>query len=190
MPSIPQIQIRQQPALLGIDADLGTQDIKQPRPTYEMENPAARLEIRQPRGDLEIDQSRAWDALGQGPILQAMNRIYSQAHNVAMQGIARIVENGNRLAAINIKGANPIADIAEQLQFEHPEFDYYGEASYDNVDITYTPHKPEIDVTPNKVNVNARVNPPEVNYNRGKLDIYMQQYPKVEISVPQIDLKL
>ncbi|MGG1552425.1 MULTISPECIES: DUF6470 family protein [Paenibacillus] len=188
MPSIPQIQISQQPALIGIDADLGTQDIKQPRPTYEMQVERPKQDIRQPRGDLDIDQSKAWDALGQGPILQAMSRIYSQCHEIAMQGIARRVEDGNRMWAIHL-GGNPIAEIAKELSISRPQFDYYGEASYDNVDITYTANKAEINVVDGKVNVNARVNPPEIEYNRGKLDIYMRQYPKVEITPPQIDFK-
>jgi hypothetical protein len=187
--SIPQIQIRQQPALLAIDADLGTQDIKQPAPTYEMSTERPKLEIRQPRGELKIDQSRAWDALGQGPILEAMNRIYSGSKNVALQGLARIVENGNRLGDLRYRG-NPIADMAEQVRFERLELDYYGEASYDNVDIHYTAHKPEISVEEGKIHVNVHVNPPEINYNRGKLDIYMKQYQKIEITFPEIDLKM
>lgn len=188
MPSIPQIQISQQPALIGIDADLGTQDIRQPRATYEMQVDRPKQDIRQPRGELEIDQSRAWDALGQGPILTALSRIYSQCHEIAMQGIARRVEDGNRMAAIQ-NGGNAIAEIAKDLSISRPQFDYYGEAGYDNVDITYTAHKAEINVTDGKVNVNAQVNKPEIDYNRGKLDIYMRQYPKVDISVPQIDFK-
>lgn len=188
MSSIPQIQIRQQPALIGIDADLGTQDIKQPKATYEMQIERPQQEIRQPQGDLQIDQSRAWDALGVGPVLQSMSRIYSQSKDIALQGIARIVENGNRMAAIHLHG-NPIAEIAKQLTFEHPEFEYYGEAAYDNVDITYTANKAEINVIDGKVNVNAQVNPPEISYYRGKLDIYMRQYATVEITLPQIDFK-
>lgn len=188
MISIPKMQIKQETALIGIDADLGTQDIKQPRPTYEMQTERPQQDIRQPRGELEIDQSRAWDALGQGPILQAMSRIYSQCHDIAMQGIAKIVEDGNRMAAINL-GGNPIAEIAKELSTEHSEFDYYGEASIDNVDITYTPHQAEINLTNGKININVQVNAPEIEYNRGKLDIYMKQYPKVEINVSQIDYR-
>ncbi|MDQ0902945.1 DUF6470 family protein [Paenibacillus sp. V4I7] len=188
MSSIPQLQIRQQPALIGIDADLGTQDIRQPKATYEMKTDRPQLEIHQEPGDLQIDQSRAWDALGMGPILEAMSRIYTQSKDVALQGIARIVENGNRMAAIHLHG-NPIADIAKQLTFEHPEFDYYGEASFDNVDITYTPFKAEINVIEGKINVNAQINQPEITYNRGKLDIYVRQYAKVEYIPPQIDFK-
>lgn len=189
MSSISQIQIRQQPALIGIDADLGTQEIRQPQGTYEIQIDRPKLEMHQPQGELLIDQSRAWDALGVGPIFEAMSRVYTQSKDIALQGIARIVENGNRMAAIHMPG-NPIAEIAKQLTFEHPEFDYYGEAAYDNVDITYTARKAEINVIEGKVNVNAQVNPPEISYNRGKLDIYMLQYPKVEFTPPQIDFKI
>jgi hypothetical protein len=185
----PQIQIRQQPAIMIIASEPGTQDIKQPGPTMEMQIERPKQEIRQPMGDLEIDQTRAWDALGQGPILEAMTRIYSQAKNEALRGVARIVENGNLMGDLRYKG-NPIADIALQSTLEHSEINYYGEASYDNVDIRYTMHKPEISVEDGKVNIYTRVNPPEIHYNRGKLDIYMKQYPKVEIIPPQIDLQL
>jgi hypothetical protein len=185
----PQIQIRQTPALLGIDADLGTQDIKQPRATFEVTTERPKQEIRQPRGELQIDQSKAWDALGKGPFLETMNRIYSESRNVALQGIARIVDNGNRLAQIHLN-TNPIADIAEQLSFERFEFDTLGPASFDNVDITYTAKKAEINVTDGLVNLNTHPNRPEYEYQRGKLDIYMRQYNSVEITPPQIDLKL
>ncbi|WP_201305401.1 DUF6470 family protein [Paenibacillus puerhi] len=186
MVSFPHIQIRQTPALIGIDADLGTQDIRQPRATFEMTTERPQQEIRQPRGELEIDQTKAWDALGRGPVLESFNRIYSQAHQIAMQGIARIVENGNRLAQIHLK-TNAIADNAEQIRYNFSEFDIVGEASYDNVDIFYTARRPEINVIDGKVNLQTHPNRPEYEYYRGKLDIYMQQYPKVEITPPEID---
>lgn len=187
MPSIPTVQIRQYPAKLAIDADLGTQSIRQPRATLEIRTDPPKVEMKQPRGELTIDQSKAWDALGVGPVLEAFHRIASQARNVAMQGIARIVENGNRLAQIHLD-TNPIADIAEQLQFERFEFDYYGSASYDNVDISYTAHKPEITPIEGKVNLYTHPNKPEIEYMRGKLDIYLSQYPRVEMTPPRIDL--
>lgn len=189
MPSIPQIQIRQIPARISIDADLGRQNIRQPRATQEMVTDLPRVEIRQPQGELDIDQSKAWDALGLGNTMESMRRIASQAHNVAMQGIVRIVENGNRLAQIHLD-TNPIAEIAEQLTFDFVEFDYYGPASYDNVDVYYTARKPEIMPIEGKVNVRTHPNRPEIEYHRGKLDIYMSQYPKVEIIPPQIDMKV
>lgn len=189
MLSIPSIQIRQYPAKLSIDADLGKQDMRQPRATFELQTEAPKVEIRQPRGDMDIDQTRAWDALGLGGVMEAFHRIASQARDVGLQGIARIVENGNRLAEIHLD-TNPIADIAEQLTFERFEFDYFGPAGYDNVDITYTANKPQITPVEGKVHLNTHPNRPEIDYIRGKLDIYMSQYPKVEITPPQIDMRL
>lgn len=186
MVDIPRIQIHPTHAQLRIDGDLGQYDMKQPRPTFEIETTPATQEIRQPRGEMDINQDKAWDALGLGNNLETMLRIYSQAPNIALQGIAKIVENGNRMAAIHLK-ANVIADMASEVRVSFPEFNYQGDASYDNVDIFYTAQKAEINAERGQINLNAKFNMPEINYNRGKLDIYMTQYPKIEITPPQID---
>lgn len=190
MPSIPQIRISQQYARMGIDADQGRYEMKQPRPSFELEQPKAKMEIRQPRGEMDIDQTKAWDALARTNILEVMQRIYSQARDVAMQGIAKIVEKGNRMANIDESKADAIAEIASEVTVSFPEMQYAGEASYDNVDIFYTAKKPEIEVTPGQIQLRTHPNPPEVEFYRGKLDIYMQQYNKVEITPPAIDTKV
>ncbi|TDF93508.1 DUF6470 family protein [Paenibacillus piri] len=188
MSGIPQLQIRQQPALLGIDADLGTQDIQQPRATFEMTTERPKQDIRQPRGELVIDQTRAWDALGIGPSLEVFSRIYSQGREIALRGIARRVEEGNRMAQIQID-ANPFAEIAKNVDRNFSEYDYAGEASFDNVDISYTAHKAEINTIDGKVNLNTHPNRVEYEYHRGKLDIYMRQYQSIEITAPEIDYR-
>lgn len=185
--SIPTISIRQTHARIGIDADQGTLEQRQPKAMIQMENRPVQFMIRSPQGELRIDQSRARDALAVGPHFETMNHIYSEAKNVALQGIARIVENGNRMAAIHT-GENAIADIAQQLYFDFFEFNFAGPASFDNVDIQYTAHKPQIEVQEGQLNINVQVNRPELIYHRGKLDIYMQQYPRVEITPPRIDI--
>ncbi|GAA3412801.1 DUF6470 family protein [Paenibacillus hodogayensis] len=190
MPSIPQIQIRQQYARIGIDADLGQYTMKQPRPTFELEQPKAKLTIRQPRGEMDIDQTKAWDALARTNILEVMNRIYSQAKDIALQGIAKIVEDGNRMAAIHKSSADAFAELAGDVRVSFPEMQYAGEASYDNVDVFYTARKPEIEAEPGQVRLNSHPNWPEVEYNRGKLDIYMQQYGKVDIIPPEVDVRV
>ncbi|MDF2925421.1 MAG: hypothetical protein K0R57_4335 [Paenibacillaceae bacterium] len=187
MASISSLQIRQFPAKLGIDADLGQYSMRQPRASLSIRTEPNRMTIRSYEGELRIDQSKALDAYGLGGALQNMNRIYSGAHQAAQQGIARIVEYGNQLARIHVK-TNPIADHARNLTFSFDEFNYVGEAGYDNVDITYTPRKPDIEITGGQVNIEAQINPPEVEYKVGKLDIYMMQYPKIEYTPPQIDL--
>lgn len=189
MVSIPRLQVRLTHAKLHVDADLGQYEMKQPRPTFELKQNPATLTMEQPRGDLQIDQTKAWDALGRTNILTVMDRIYSQARNIAMEGIAKIAERGDQMAAVHTK-ANAIADIAADTRVSFPEMQYAGEASYDNVDITYTMRKPIIHWEQGGVELNTQVNPPEVEYHRGKLDIYMRQYPAVEMIPPQIDMKV
>ena len=190
MSGIPQIQIRQQYGRIGIDADLGTQTIRQQSAKMTIDTEPARLDIRSKKGELFIDQSKAWDALGYGNHLEMMSRVYTEARNVGMEGIARIVERGNRMAAIHTK-ANVIADIAQEEAFRPYEFNYHFQpASIDNVDLQYIAHKPDIEVTPGKVDIQVDRRPPELSYTRGKLEIYMQQYPHLEIIPPQIDMKL
>jgi uncharacterized protein YhjY with autotransporter beta-barrel domain len=184
---IPQIQINQQYGQLGINADLGTFDMQQPRPTMEITTTRPKLEQQTTPGLMTIDQSKAWDAMAIGPHLEVMNRIYSQAKDIALQGVARIVQEGNRLA--DILHGNAIADIAANYKFEFSEFDFAGPSSFLNVSTRYIPAHTDLEVQDGSIQMNTQVNKPQVNYNRGKLDIYMLQYPKVVITPPQIDLK-
>ncbi|WP_026326562.1 DUF6470 family protein [Paenibacillus ginsengihumi] len=187
---IPQIQIVQQPAKLGIDADLGQQELRQPRAKMDMKTVRPRLEIDAEFGKLYIDNSRVWDALGRGPHLEVMHRIYSECRNIALQGIAKIVEDGNRMAAIHT-GENAIKALAEEStrDIDFFEYMYMGEASFDNIDMRYEPGTLDIQYIEGDTNIEVQVNPPEHRYTRGKLDVYMLQYPKVEITPPRIDLK-
>lgn len=189
MVSIPSIQIKLTHAKLHIDADLGRYEIKQPRPTFEMEQHPTKQTIEQPRGDLRIDQTRAWDALGRTNILVVMDRIYSQARDIALEAIGRIAEDGDRMAAIHTK-EDVIPALAERVRVSFPEMQYAGEPSYDNVDITYEKRKPEIQAERGGVEINTHPNPPEIQYHRGKLEIYMRQYPNVEIIPPMIDTRV
>lgn len=186
---IPMIQITQQYAKIGFDADLGSYDIKQPGPTFEITTTPATVDIHSPQGELNIDQSKAWDALGVGSNLEWSNQIYTQSKNIALQGIARIVEDGNRMAAIHLH-TNPIADIAWERAFADHGIYELPAPSYDNVDIHYTPRAPEINVILGNVRIDSHPNPPEINYTRGKMDIYMQQYNSIQIIPPEIDLQI
>jgi hypothetical protein len=189
MSSIPLIRLDIQSGRIGIDVQRGQWDIRQPKADMEMHTTPLTMEIRSPQGELQIDQSSAWDALGMGSHTTFMNRIYSESKNIALQGIASIVEKGNRLAAIE-KGGNPIADFATERAFEPSRMNYLGEASYDNVELDYTAHKVEIDVNPGNVDIQITPHQVEINYTPGKVSIYMQQYPKVEMIPPEIDMKV
>jgi hypothetical protein len=187
--AIGRIQIRTEPAQLAYEIKLGQYDIKQPKAHYELRQPRAEQHIEQPLGELHVDSSRAWDALGVGSNLEMMNRIYSNARNIALQGIAKIVENGNRMADIVNKN-DAIAELAADWRVSFSEFDTTGLASPMNVDVRYEPGNLVIEATPRPVELETWVSPPEVQYIKGKHNMYMQSYGKVEIIPPQIDIAI
>ncbi|MCR2806735.1 DUF6470 family protein [Paenibacillus soyae] len=186
---IPTLDIRLQHAKLSIDADPGIQDLQQPRASVNMRQVRPEQHFSTTRGTLEIDQEKAWDALALGNNLETMSKIYSQASNIALQGLGRIVEKGNQMAAIHT-GGKPIASMAKEWKRTFPEMDFRGPASIDNVDVYYTPGNLNIETTPGRVELDVRVNAPIHHYERGKLDIYMSQPPSVIITPPQIDSRI
>ncbi|TYP75724.1 DUF6470 family protein [Paenibacillus methanolicus] len=184
---IPQIQIHQEYAQIGLQTTPAQQEIEQPGPTIEMKQTSAKLTIEQTEGQLTIDQSRARDALALGNNLETMKRIYAKASQLAMSGIARTVEKGNQMAAIH-QGGNPIAESAKDWRRTFPEFAFEGEASMDNVDIEYKASKPIIDVQQGGVEYNVTPNRAEHHYTPGKVEVYLRQMNRVEITPPVLDM--
>ena len=190
MPSIPSIQIRQQSALLGIGRMPGGLEIRQPRADLEIRSAPAKLDIRSPAGELNIDQSKAYAALNGGNPLSLNQRIYDQMKGIFLTNLAHRVEKGNRLAAF-YKPGNTIGDLAAEEALEpRPSPEYMGTASYDNVDIRYTAHPPQINVIPGNTEIEVHPNPPQMTYHPWKIEFYMLRDPKVEIIPPKIDVQV
>lgn len=185
----PQIQIQQQYGKIGITTNNASQEMMQPRATYDVTTTRPQVDIVSPRGQLTIDQSRAFDAVAHGSVLTVLSRIYEQAKQVALQGEADIVRNGNRLADIK-NHSNAIAEIAGAESQKESQIQIAGEASFLNVDIRYVAQQPQFNYQPGKINIFTHPNMPQVAYHRGNVDVYMLQWPKVVITPPQIDQKV
>lgn len=116
------------------------------------------------------------------------NRIYSQYKQVAIENLNRIVDEGNRMGDLRIKG-NPIPELALNEFVEGaPDLQVYGPASLDNTSFDYIPNDPDIQFIPGELNIQAQIQRPEINFHRGSVNIYMEQYPKVTITPPVIDI--
>jgi hypothetical protein len=187
---IPQIQIHQQYAVLGFKAEPATLTIEQPRATIEMHTKQAIEHIQQPAGELRIDQSRAWDALGVGGVLAMNKRVADQMFGIAVDTIAQIAEDGNRMADItNPNGAIP--QLAYDNAFEPvPPIQYVGEASFLNVSEEYIPSPVIINPELGEVDFRAIPNRPIIESQRGQFNAYMVQRNFVEITPPVIDKRL
>lgn len=185
--SVGQIQINQQPALIGIQVRPAVQRIEQPQATMDIRQVPAKLSIEQPMGILEVNQDRAWDALGLANNLKVSSRIYSQAKELALQGVARRMQEGRQLGDIAHAKSNPIPDLSKDWRIEGLPMPVTGPASIDNVDVSFTPGRLQISVEQGGVDLRVTPNRPIHDYTPGKAEIYMRQYASVRITPPSID---
>ncbi|CAH1209586.1 putative protein YviE [Paenibacillus auburnensis] len=185
----PILQIRQTPALIGIDADLGTFSITQPKAEVNITTTPGELTVQSTRPELTIDQTRARAAYNGGSVLDMNKRIYSGIQQLYLQAIARRVEQGTRMAEF-FKPGNTIAEVygmdTEPNSFPEP----CGPASYDNVDIHFETRAPQINYQAAHVDIQVERHDPTIEYTRGKLNIYMQQYASVQYIPPEVNVQM
>lgn len=185
---IPRISIQSQRGIIGIESKRGQYEISRPQPELKIQSERATITANNKPGTLIVDQSLTNEALNGGKPQAFWERIYSQYKQVAAENIQKIVENGNRMGALHIKG-NPIADIALNEFIEGaPDLQVFGYASPANLAFQYTPNDVNIQVERGNVTVDAQIHRPDIQFHRGSVKIYMQQYPKVTITPPEIDI--
>jgi len=185
--TIPLLQIRQTPGMIQIDSDPGRLSIRQPKAELNITTEPGQLEIHQYRPELEVDQSRARAAYNGGSSLEMNQRIYSGIQQIFLQGLARRVEEGNQVAAIYNPG-NTIAAVYGQDWQAVPFPEFRGEASMDNVETRFRVTPPDIRISKTRVDVQTVTHKAEIEYTRGKLEIYMKQYPSVHYIPPELDI--
>ncbi|UVI29895.1 DUF6470 family protein [Paenibacillus spongiae] len=187
---LPIIQAESIKGRIGIESQPGQYDIKTRRPELQIESTPAQISAPMPVVQLNIDQSRMWEAFHGGKPTVFWNRIYSQMPDIALQGIAKTVEKGNRMGDLRIR-VNPIPDLAlEQLMEKGPALSVFGPATPDNVDIHFTIPPLDVQVTPGHVEINAQVYRPEIEYRRSSVRVSMEQYPNVQFRVTNLDLRI
>ncbi|MDP4098599.1 DUF6470 family protein [Paenibacillus sp. P96] len=187
MKLLPVIQIQTTPAILHIDADPGQYSIRQPKADVQMHTRPAKLTIESHPISFQVDQSKAFSAYTGGGMLEMNHRIYSGMEKIFLENIAERVKQGNELAAIH-KPGNTIANIVGTNWQSKPFPETRTPASSDNVDIRINTRPPEIRFESAVSEMNVTVNKPEIEYQRGKLDMYVTQYAAVQITPPAIDL--
>ncbi|HEY8341515.1 MAG TPA: DUF6470 family protein [Calditerricola sp.] len=106
-----RLEIRQTFARLGLETTRPVQEIAQPKPDLGLTQRPARLSIERVPGRLVIDQSQAWAEAGLKDPLTLTRDFAAEGREAALEGIARIAEEGDRLQAIET-GENAIAAIA------------------------------------------------------------------------------
>jgi hypothetical protein len=182
---LPQIRIQQTYAQLGLNIQKPVQEIRQPKAELNLRQEPAILDIRQARGELQIDTSEARANLDLKSSAQRSRENAEYGHRKALEAIAQISQEGDRLAQIEHKGANPIADIAfeETVLYQGKEIIAAGSIVGDGIEMRY-------DLKPAEINIQARgkrmdpvIHRPIHNYTPGKVTGYMRQWNSVQFDV-------
>jgi hypothetical protein len=185
---VPYISMQSQRGIIGIESERGQFEIRRPKPTIQVDSTPTVITANNRPGQLMIDQTLTNNALTGGKSEDFWTRIYSQYRDVAQQNLIKIVEEGNRMGDLRIRG-NPIPDMALSAFIEGaPDLQVYGHASPANISFEYTPNDLNMQVEPGELNVDVQVHRPEINFRRGGVKVYMQQYPSLTITPPVIDI--
>lgn len=163
---------------MGMKSRMAKLNIQQGRGELEIKTTPSKMNIVKDKLEIRIDQTQCFAEAGLKTNTMLMDEYADLGRQYAMEGIARIAEEGNQLAMPN--NTNAIANIAANktnkvLDFNikfipesKPIIDFVGgdlKINWDigKVDMKYTPQKPKIEYVP------------------GELDIYVEQYPSIKI---------
>ncbi len=180
-----QINISTQPIRMDYKTQNARLDLKSTPPKVQMETTPATLEIRQPRGELTIDHTPFRYSLGLKNIADFARDNASLGRQTVMDTIARIVGEGNQMARFE-NGSNAIANIAYGASLvKVPEFTVAPLAA---PNIQYQANPAQIKAMAGNVNVTVQPGRVQGDYQPGKVDIRVIQYPSIEFST--IDIKV
>lgn len=180
-----QLNMKSYPIRLEYTIQNARLDMKTHLPKVEMENIRPQLQISQPSGKLTIDSTDYYHSIGIKTRAALSQENADRGKKAVLEGIAAIVEKGNRLAQIS-SPSNAIADMAFESRFKGK-----GELSFEPIvapSIHYEASPAQIEVIPGKINYNLVRGRVDADYQPGKVDIQVTQYPRLDISI--VDVKV
>lgn len=157
----------------------GQMEIRQPKGEQSIHTTMPKVKIESETPRVIIDQYQCFAESGLKNYLDLTKEAARLGYQKVLEGITRIVEDGNRMAQIENGMPPAIPELAEKNAWE--ELDY-------NID-TIPKSRPKIDVEGSlnidwelgRVNIDYKINKPIINFQRGKVEIYLKQKPSIEI---------
>lgn len=180
-----RINITTQPIRMDYKIDNAKLNLQTTQPKVQMETKSATVEIHQPRGELTIDNYPCRYSIGLKNVADFARDNATLGRQTAMETIARIAQEGDQLARIEIK-TYAIADIAANSTIsEVPDITYARIAS---PDISYQANPVQFNPTDGNVDLTLQRGTVQGDYIPGSVDVQVTQYPSIEIST--VDVKV
>lgn len=175
------ITINTTPALIGIQTIRSKLEIMQPKAEVNMNIEHPKVEIHTEQVKAQIDQYECFAEAGLKNYLDLTREAAQLGKQAVMQGIERIVRQGNELAAIENQ-TDPIPYQAEENAFELFNKDYnIGTIPKSRPKIDFKGGTVDIKVHEGKVNLDVKINKPRIDYIPSKVEIYMRQKNSIDI---------
>ncbi len=185
-----RLQITNIPARIGINKNDAVLSIRQPKADLQIETEPAMLNMKQEHVRVKIDQSQCFSEAGLKGRAELSEEFAQLGRQAVLDGIARMVDEGNTMAAI-ANGQNAVANIAAAKVFRPPDDFNIDFIPKSRPRIEFEGGKVFFDPQPGKVNIRAKINPPEISATYPQLQFYtLQQHEfRMEFVGDRLDIR-
>lgn len=155
--------------------------IKQEHADLTIEQPKASLQMSTIPSKLTIDQSLAFEQMNLKSVRRAIEEQAELGLESVAEGMARRAGQANELMRIENKG-NPLVSQAQtngHRQQKQLGISFIPQPF--SVKIQYEPSQLTIDVEINRPIIEAEQKKPEISFERGQVNIYMEAYQQLHI---------
>lgn len=176
------LKISTTPSIIGINRTPGKLEMLQPKADMEIHTEHAKIEILTEQIRVQIDQRIPFAEAGLKNYLESTKEYAELGKRKAMEGISRIVDQGNAFIEIQNIEANPVAQQAEQNAFHWNDAEF----NFDMIpktrpQIDFIGGNVDIQIHEGKSNIKTQANMPKINYERGNIEIYLKQKNSIKI---------
>lgn len=173
------IQIETVKGQIAIRTTPGRQTIEQPKADFSIDTKASKVLMEREPLQIRIDQSPCFNESGLMNNKAFSDDSTGQAIQAHLEGIARVVSEGNQMAQIENR-ANMISEIALSNSFDIREYDL-GTMPRSKPDIQFIGGTMDIKIDEGYVQVNSKPNAPRIEYEVGSVETTLSRQPSISI---------
>lgn len=182
----PQIRMTSQFAKIGMQQTLSKLYIEQQHADLSIEQPKATITMETTPSQLTIDQMAAWEQMNLKSTRKTIEEFAHEGMRAVAEGMQRRAIQGDELMNIESDG-NPIVSQGEENGHRKQKqlgITFIPEPF--SVKIDYEPSELHIDVVIHKPIIEIQTNKPSIDFERGRIDVYLEQYEQLNIDVENL----
>jgi hypothetical protein len=177
---MPHLEMHSVFGRIGMTTRNAQLEIQTAKADLTIEQPKAEMQIERTPAKIHIDQKEAWNNLNLKSAFVRIREAAEAGRQAVIEGIARRVDEGNELMAIE-EGGNPIVEQARRDSLITMSYDTGHTPPFLAVKISVDPAQLHIDWQTHAPIIQSTPHAPEITYHPGQVNIYMEQYPSLTI---------